>query len=62
MFSIKLEKLILQLNKSSLRLEITFVIKEIKLIISSQIQKEEFISAIKIIDLKINCFGESTFE
>ena len=60
--SIKFEKLILVLNKLSPILAIAFVTREIIAIICSQIQREEFIKAIKIIALKINCFGESTLE
>ena len=48
-----------RLDDKSERLIVTRFIKDI---ISSHIQRDEFIILIKIIHLKINCFGESIFE
>lgn len=60
--SIKHEKLIGVLNRDNDNDDKPSVTIEIILIICSQIQREEFIIAINIIDLKTNCFGESIFE
>lgn len=62
MSSIKSEKLKLDLNSESQRNDKPSVIIETIFIICSQIQREEFIMAIKIIVLNINCLGESTLE
>ena len=59
---IKFEKLILHPNILLHISDKLDVIRDIIFIISSQIQRDEFIIAIKIIHLNINCFGVSTLE
>ena len=56
------EKLKDESKREEQRMLKEFVMIEIMFIICIQIQSEEFIILIKIMDLKINCFGESIFE